>query len=210
MDYQNNEPRMSVREVVAKYEKLQIKPAELGRVNCYQCLNCDYVMKTIDINYGVTPMFMKCPECGQRNQSTGYLDIAPDKEPDYEWRVPTLDEALKMRRTPEMLYHIFSGGLELYKIKKPFVSREEGAKLREANRLKVSGITKISLVPMEVLQMEVSRKDLEGVVATMEKHHRLDGYIAQVEGKLIFLDLKPEDLDAARITKDQINRALEG
>lgn len=115
-NYQQRQPAISERELERKYSKLDIKPADPNRTNCYTC-HCGHVMKTIDINYGVTPMFMACEHCGGQSVSSFYKDIHPDLAPTHEWFVPTLQEIKKYRRNLGMLDHIFNGGLEIRKIK---------------------------------------------------------------------------------------------
>lgn len=94
--------------------------------------------------------------------------------------------------------------------RKPFVSREEGGKLRQARKpYVVSGVESIRVAPMpEVITLEVSRQDLVNIIKTMEWKHRRDGYIAQVNGELVFFEVDPQ-IDAAPITRDQIYNALE-
>lgn len=115
-DYQHRTPMMSQGELEKKYSKIEIKPADENRVNCYVC-KCGYVTKTIDIHEGVTPMFLTCDCCKGTGISTGYHDITPDKAPEYEWFVPTLQEFLKHRKSPAMIEHLLLGGLELRRIK---------------------------------------------------------------------------------------------
>lgn len=116
-DYQHREPMMSQRDIERKYKKLEIKPADPDRINCYVCSKCGCITKTIDIHYGVTPMFNSCTSCGSQSTSTWYRDIAPDQEPTHEWFVPTLKEIMKYRNNPSMIDHIFNGGLDFRKIK---------------------------------------------------------------------------------------------
>lgn len=116
-DYQHREPMMSQRDIERKYKKLEIKPADPDRINCYVCSKCGYITKTIDIHYGVTPMFNSCTSCGSQSTSTWYRDIAPDQQPTHEWFVPTLKEIMKYRNNPSMIDHIFNGGLDFRKIK---------------------------------------------------------------------------------------------
>jgi hypothetical protein len=116
-DYNHRTPEISEREIERKYSKLEIKPAAPNRTNCYTCNTCGYVTKTIDRNYGVTPMFLSCPCCGNQSTSCMYRDLHPDKEPEYEWFVPTLKELGKYKKNPAMLDHIFSGGLDYRKIR---------------------------------------------------------------------------------------------
>lgn len=116
LNYQHRLPQMSDREIERNYAKLEIKPAEPNRTNCYRC-QCGYITKTIDIHHGVTPMFITCDCCKGRSVSSFYQDLYPDKQPEYEWFVPTLDEVKKYRQNPAMLDHIFRGGLDFRKIK---------------------------------------------------------------------------------------------
>lgn len=113
-DYQHREPQISEREIERKYAKLEIKLAEPNSINCYTCTN-GHIIKTIDIHHGVTPMFNRC-FCGAQSTSSWYKDIAPDIEPTYKWVVPTLAEVKKYKKQPEMLDHIFNGGLDYRKI----------------------------------------------------------------------------------------------
>lgn len=64
LNHPNREQSLSEREIERNYRKLEIKPADPNRVNCYTCKGCGHILKTIDINYGVTPMFMTCDKCG--------------------------------------------------------------------------------------------------------------------------------------------------
>lgn len=113
-DYQHRQPAISEREIERKYAKLEIKLAEQNRVNCYTCPR-GHITKTIDRHVGVTPMFNRC-ECGAQSTSSWYKDIAPDIAPTYEWFVPTLAEVKKYKKSPDMLDHIFNGGLDYRKI----------------------------------------------------------------------------------------------
>jgi hypothetical protein len=120
MEYQNRQNQMSERQIEREYSKVEIKPAEPNRVNCYVCAACGHVMKTIDVHHGVTPMFLTCDKCGDGSAaSTFFNDVRPDIEPTYEWFVPTLQELKKYKRNPAMLDHIFRGGLDKRKIVKP-------------------------------------------------------------------------------------------
>ena len=115
---------ISQREVERRYNKL-LKDVETddyykidltNRVNCYVC-DCGHITKTKDIDAGTTPFFHRCERCGTLAKSTFYKDIIPDKQPTEEWYRPTLKEAYKMRKEPEMLNHVLNGGLALRKIK---------------------------------------------------------------------------------------------
>lgn len=115
-EHVNREPQISEREIERKYSKLDIKLADPNRINCYTCPK-GHITKTIDIHHGVTPMFNSCSVCGMQSTSSWYKDIAPDIEPTYEWFVPTLAEVKKYKNQPDMLDHIFNGGLDYRKIK---------------------------------------------------------------------------------------------
>jgi ribosomal protein L37AE/L43A len=118
---------MSVRELTRQYNSLLKDVAEKdfykidlsNRVNCYACQSCKRVTKTRDIDAGVTPFMFSCEHCGETAYSTFYKDIAPHKEPTFEWYRPTLKECLKMRGKHEgLLDHVLKGGLEVRNILK--------------------------------------------------------------------------------------------
>lgn len=115
-DFKHREPMMSQRTIEKEYRKLEIKPAEPNRVNCYICSSCRYITKTIDRHHGVTPMFNRCISCGKQSVSTWYKDIAPNQKPTHEWVVPTLKELMKYRNNPGMIDHILRGGLDFRRI----------------------------------------------------------------------------------------------
>jgi len=108
---------ISERELARRYASIEIRNSEPNRVNTYTCDRCKYVLKTIDRHEGVTPMSLTCDCCGGTSISSFYQDKCPDKEPEKEWVVPTLEELKKYRANPAMLDHIFNGGLYLRKIK---------------------------------------------------------------------------------------------
>lgn len=88
-----------------------------NRVNCYTCQSCGHITKTKDVDTGVTPFMLLCEKCNGISYSSFYEDIAPNQTPTIEWYRPTLKQILKMRtKHPEMLNHIFNGGLEYRKI----------------------------------------------------------------------------------------------
>lgn len=120
MEYENNEPTISQREVERKYKKLleDVSTKEYytkidltNRVNVYSC-KCGNKFKTIDKDAGVTPMFKNCILCGTTAVSSMYKDIAPELKPVAEWYRPSLKECLKMRKNEPLLDHILAGGLE--------------------------------------------------------------------------------------------------
>lgn len=115
---------ISNREIVKKYNALLAAVREndfykidlINRVNCYTCQD-DHVTKTRDVDPGVTPMFHKCGTCGKDATSSFFIDVAPDQEPTQEWYRPTLKEVAKMKNQPNLLHHIFNGGLLVRPIK---------------------------------------------------------------------------------------------
>lgn len=104
-----------MREVERLYSKIKTEPAKDDRINCYTCLQpkCLHITKTIDIHEGRTPFMHTCEKCGHTAQSTFYKDVDPEKEPTQEWYRPTLKQCQKMRNKPQMLDHIFKGGLDV-------------------------------------------------------------------------------------------------
>ena len=116
---------MSKREIERQYNKLMLdvktkdyytKVDLSKRVNCYVCAN-RHVTKTIDIDTGVTPMFITCAVCNGQATSTFYRDINPAMEPSMEWYRPSLKETLKIKSS-YMLDHVLMGGLMIRKIQK--------------------------------------------------------------------------------------------
>ena len=89
-----------------------------NRLNCYTCNDpkCGHITKTKDVDAGVTPMFFKCEICGTKAISSMYRDIVPIQKHTIEWYRPSLNQVLKMRKKPDLLYHIFRGGLDSRKV----------------------------------------------------------------------------------------------
>ena len=114
---------MEIKEIKRRYNRLMwdVKTNDFykidltNRVNCYQC-SCGHTTKTKDIDAGVTPFMHRCEKCGGMAHSSFYADIIPDKQPTEEWYRPTLKQVLKMRSNPELLEHIFNGGLDCRKV----------------------------------------------------------------------------------------------
>lgn len=115
----------SQKRVEKKYNKL-LKELETNtfysmdltnRINCYVC-DCGHITKTIDIDAGITPFIFTCEKCGEIARSTFYNDIVPDQEPTFEWYRPNLKETIKMRKKPDILEHVLSGGLHFRLINK--------------------------------------------------------------------------------------------
>jgi hypothetical protein len=112
----------SQRQIQRKYEKLMSQVANddfykvdvAEKINCYSC-NCGRILKTKFIDAGVTPMFIKCDQCKGTAQSSGYIDLIPEQPALMEWYRPALSEVMKYRSRPDILTHIFSGGLSVRK-----------------------------------------------------------------------------------------------
>lgn len=95
--------------------------SRVGRVNAYRCDECKGLTVTIDVDAGVTPMFLACRASGQpgdcegRAMSMGY---PPGDPPNFvmeklawEWFRPTRLELLK--HNAEVRDHVARGGLLL-------------------------------------------------------------------------------------------------
>lgn len=105
-----------------------------NRKNAYWCPDCHGYVVTIDLDEGVTPMFLACrvkgepgsPEndCKGRMHSMMYPDepwpevdghLTPiPTEPTWEWYKPTLKWA--RRKGPDVFEHVRKGGLMLRKL----------------------------------------------------------------------------------------------
>lgn len=96
----------------------------LGKKNAYFCDKCLNYIVTIDIDVGVTPMFLACratEDCPGTMVSMMYPDEPwPERdpggreiptEPNFEWFKPSLKNA--RRRGPEMYDHVRRGGLDI-------------------------------------------------------------------------------------------------
>jgi hypothetical protein len=114
----------SQRQIERDYNKLMndVKTSDYykidltNRVNCYTCQSCGHITKTKDIDAGVIPFMFMCEKCNGTAYSSFFKDIAPNQEPTIEWYRPTLKQILKLRNKPDVLHHIFNGGLEYRKI----------------------------------------------------------------------------------------------
>ena len=92
----------------------------LPRENAYVCPKCKAPTVTVDVDDGVTPMFLGCratPGCDGMAQSSMYpKEPRPPwvPEPAWEWYRPTLKQAKKKEaRYPGTLDHVRRGGLLL-------------------------------------------------------------------------------------------------
>ena len=108
--------KISKREIAKRYNSMmklvEGKEIQSQRINCYTCNSCKHVTKTIDMAVGTTPFMHTCEECGDFAHSSMYNDISPNKKPTQTWYRPSLNDCYKLRRkNPEVLEHIFMGGL---------------------------------------------------------------------------------------------------
>lgn len=84
-----------------------------NRVNVYMCPN-NHIMKTKDIDPGVTPFMIACNQCKEFSRSSFYRDVFPEIEPTMEWYRPSLEEFMLNQDNP--FYdrdHLLKGGLML-------------------------------------------------------------------------------------------------
>lgn len=79
------------------------------RRNSYSCTTCGGTFVTVDIDPGVTPMYMRCyatDGCNGNAQSAGYR-FAPAVDPTLEWYRPETTKG----ESPAMVDHLRQGGL---------------------------------------------------------------------------------------------------
>lgn len=89
---------------------------KLERRNAYFCKACKRLTITVDIDEGVTPMFILCPHCNCSATSfmyqlPGALHIRVDA--DYEWYKPDEKETLMLSKFEAE--HVFKSGLLMRK-----------------------------------------------------------------------------------------------
>ncbi|HNB60355.1 MAG TPA: hypothetical protein PK308_08565 [Phycisphaerales bacterium] len=88
------------------------------RRNIYDCQTCGGKIVVIELDPGVTPMFLDCRAtqgCAGRMVSRMYRDIDPEAPPTHAWRRPTGDQiAAAKRSNPNLYYHYTHGGLDLW------------------------------------------------------------------------------------------------
>lgn len=87
-----------------------------GRKNIYHCPACGGETVTIDVDEGITPMFLACRAAGDVGQCKGravsaMYQVDPDIKPAWEWFRPSLKNA--RRKGPDVLDHVQHGGLLL-------------------------------------------------------------------------------------------------
>ena len=96
-----------------------------GRENVYICEFCGGFTTTIDVDEGVTPMFLDCRASGKTGNCPGMAvsQMYPEGRrpghippPTFEWYRPSPEEVEKM--DPAMQDHISKGGLEIRAIPK--------------------------------------------------------------------------------------------
>jgi len=98
---------------------------ELERRNAYFCKSCRKVTITVDVNEGVTPMFILCPDCKKEHATSlmyqipgcmrfdmikGIGSILPAE---YEWYTPEASEIKKLSSMEKE--HVKKGGLMMRK-----------------------------------------------------------------------------------------------
>ena len=93
---------------------------KLERRNAYFCKECRKVTITVDVDEGVTPMFIECPHC-DRQMATSFMYQLPGcmrydftkgisiLPADYEWYKPDEKETLMLSKAEAE--HVFKGGL---------------------------------------------------------------------------------------------------
>jgi hypothetical protein len=85
---------------------------ELERRNAYFCTHCRKVTITVDIDEGVTPMFILCPYC--KGTASSFMYQVPgcmhfNIKADLEWYKPNERETLILSKSEAE--HVFKGGL---------------------------------------------------------------------------------------------------
>lgn len=97
---------------------------KLEKRNAYFCKECRKVIITVDVDEGVTPMFIQCPHCEDltaysfmyqvpgcmRHDFTKGINILPA---DYEWYKPDEKETLMLSKAEAE--NVFKGGLLMRK-----------------------------------------------------------------------------------------------
>lgn len=89
---------------------------KIERRNAYFCAFCHKVTITVDIDEGVTPMFILCPHCN--TTATSFMYQLPgclhfNVKADYEWYKPDEKETLMLSKNEAE--HVFKGGLLMRK-----------------------------------------------------------------------------------------------
>jgi hypothetical protein len=85
-----------------------------GKKNVYLCRVCGWKRITIDVDEGVTPMFIKC-RCCEKLATSSMHDVDQTLEPTHEWYSPGGAERKRMAKTVRGLstlrHHVEHGGL---------------------------------------------------------------------------------------------------
>ena len=79
---------------------------ENGRINVYQCADCNFMITTVDIDEGVTPFGIGCPECDGSAHSSMYPNCRPIPkhipEPTFEFFKPKNNAEIKKYSKAEL------------------------------------------------------------------------------------------------------------
>jgi hypothetical protein len=93
-----------------------------GAINAYKCNTCLKCVLTVDMDRGVTPMFMGCKAtegCNGTSNSAGYPKTSPPLEsldrPKYEWYRPEANALGLFHEDQQVDEYIRRGGLLLRK-----------------------------------------------------------------------------------------------
>lgn len=100
-----------------QYDKMVEKHSEKcdNRCNVYTCRSCGHQVKTVDENFGVTPMFITCDKCNDMMNSAMYKDTLPNERPTKGWYRPSFAEFQSLSEYGRN--HVLKGGLLLRDIK---------------------------------------------------------------------------------------------
>jgi hypothetical protein len=109
---------MSAASIAKWREERRVQMAGHHGINAYHCRECGANTVTIDVDPGVTPMFLACrrtPGCKGTAVSSGYPATVPPQSildaPRWEWFLPKGFDYAHL--SPEMRQFIDDGGLEL-------------------------------------------------------------------------------------------------
>ena len=107
-----------------------------GRVNGYGCQNrqCRYVMVTVDVDDGVTPFMVGCPNCGTQAHSFFYptQGCPPAEKATHEWYAP--DEEERRELSAAELDQVERGGLLLQRLRADHAESDPRTEPRERHR----------------------------------------------------------------------------
>ena len=113
-EQKQREPSVSLREMARRYAAVCRYYANQpkGQIDCYTCQPCKAVMKSVQVDPGVTPMLIRCILCGELAHASCGVDIAPGVDPVIEFFRPKLSDLNKYRRNRDVIDHYLNGGLE--------------------------------------------------------------------------------------------------